>query len=65
MVKQDWTTSMVTQGKLHSLVSHGFMIAVELTASHMPVDPVSLVPAERYVVSFVAFYDWGFSVPSH
>jgi hypothetical protein len=41
------------------------MTAVELMTCHMPEDPMSPIPVERCVVSFVAFYERGFGVPSH
>jgi hypothetical protein len=57
MVKQDWTPFVVTSGHLQKLVEHGFMVAAELRACHVPEDQVFPAPAEGYVVSFVAFYE--------
>jgi hypothetical protein len=65
MTKQDWTPSKVTLEHLQNLVSQGFTIAMEVVTCCVPVDPVSPVPAEGYVVSFMAFYERGFGVPSH
>jgi hypothetical protein len=42
-----------------------FMTVMELTACHMPEDPVFPAPAEGYVVPFVAFSKQGFDKPSH
>jgi hypothetical protein len=50
---------------LQKLVSQGFMMATELMTCHMPENPMSPAPVERYVVSFMAFYERGFGVPSH
>jgi hypothetical protein len=41
------------------------MMAAELAACHVPEDLAFPAPAEGYMVSFVAFYDWGFGMPSH
>jgi hypothetical protein len=38
---------------------------VELRASHVLEDPTFSTPTERYMVSFVAFYECGFNMPSH
>jgi hypothetical protein len=40
-------------------------MVAELATCHMPEDPVSLVPAGRYVVDCTTFYERGFGVPSH
>jgi hypothetical protein len=37
----------------------------ELVTCHVPEDLISPTPVEGYVVSFVAFYEWRFIVPSH
>jgi hypothetical protein len=50
---------------LQNLVKQGFMLMVELEAYLVPKDATFLVPAERYVVSFMAFYEWGFSMMLH
>jgi hypothetical protein len=65
MAEQDKTPSTVMQGHLQKLVKQGFMIVVELVTCCVPEDPVFSVPAEGYVVSFVAFYERGFGMPSH
>jgi hypothetical protein len=65
MVEQDWTLSTVMQGHLQKLIKQGFMIVVELTACRVPQDPAFPVPAEGYMVCFVAFYEQGFGTPSH
>jgi hypothetical protein len=57
MVEQDWTPSFVTPGHLQKLMKHGFMVAAELEACHVPEDPTSPAHAEGYVVSFVVFYE--------
>jgi hypothetical protein len=41
------------------------MTVAELVTCHVPEDPASPALAKGYVVSFVAFYERGFSVPSH
>jgi hypothetical protein len=65
MAEQDWTPSKITQGHLQSLTNQGFMTTTELTACLVPEDPAFPTPVERYVVTFVAFYEWGFGAPSH
>jgi hypothetical protein len=50
---------------MQNLVSQGFTMAVELVTCRVPMDPVSPMPAEGYVVSFMTFYERGFGVPSH
>jgi hypothetical protein len=41
------------------------MMAAELATCRLPEDPASAVPAGAYIVACVAFYEWGFSVPSY
>jgi hypothetical protein len=41
------------------------MSVVELKACQVLVAPALPSPAEGYMVSFTAFYEWGFGVPSH
>jgi hypothetical protein len=41
------------------------MTAAELTTYRIPEDPISPASVEGYVVSFMAFYERGFGVPSH
>jgi hypothetical protein len=65
MAEQDWTPSKVMQGNLQILMNQGFMIAAELAACRVPEDPVFPAPTDRYVVTFMAFYERGFGVPSH
>jgi hypothetical protein len=41
------------------------MTAAELATCRVPEDLTSPAPAEGYVVTFVAFYERGFEVPSY
>jgi hypothetical protein len=41
------------------------MWVAELEACQVPEDPTFPTPADGYVVSFMAFYEWGFGVPPH
>jgi hypothetical protein len=50
---------------MQNLIKYGFMSAVEIEAHRVPVDPAFPAPAEGYMVSFTAFYEWGFGMPSH
>jgi hypothetical protein len=50
---------------LEKLMKHWFMAVVELGACRVLEDPASPTLAEGYVVSFVAFYERGFSMPPH
>jgi hypothetical protein len=52
-------------GHLQKLVKYGFMSAAELEACCVPEDPVFPVPADGYMVSFVAFSKRGFGTPPH
>jgi hypothetical protein len=65
MVEQDWTRSIITLGHLQTLVKHGFMSAAELESCRVPKDPTLPAHVEVYVVSFMAFYEWGFGMPLH
>jgi hypothetical protein len=65
MAEHDWTPSSITSGHPQKLVKHGFMTAAELTTCSVLEDPAFPTPAEGYVVSFMAFYEWGFSMPLH
>jgi hypothetical protein len=65
MVELDRTPSKVTLGHLQSLTDQGFMTTMELTAYRVPEDPTFPAPAEGYVVTFVVFYEQGFSAPLH
>jgi hypothetical protein len=65
MAEHDWTPSTIMPSHLQNLVKQGFMIVVELMACHVSEDPVFPMPIEGYVVSFVVFYERGFSTPSH
>jgi hypothetical protein len=65
MVKQDWTPSTIMPGHLEKLMKQGFMVAAELKACCVPGDLTFPAPAEGYVASFVAFYEWIFSMPPH
>jgi hypothetical protein len=42
-----------------------FMMMVELLTCCVPKDPSFSTPMEGYMVTFAAFYERGFSVPSH
>jgi hypothetical protein len=46
-------------------MKHGFISAAELEAYWVLKDPALPTLVERYVVSFTAFYERGFVVPSH
>jgi hypothetical protein len=61
MAEQDWTPCSLSH--LQKLMKHGFMAAVELEACCVPKDPAFPTLAEGYVVYFVAFYEWWFSMP--
>jgi hypothetical protein len=50
---------------LQRLMNHGFMVAVELKACRVPMDPALPVPTEGYMVSFMVFYERGFDMPPH
>jgi hypothetical protein len=63
--EQDWTPSTITPGHLQKLMKQWFMMAAELTAFHVLEDPVFPAPTEGYVVSFMAFYERWFGMPSH
>jgi hypothetical protein len=65
MAEQDWTPSTITPSHLQKLVKQGFMAAAELAAYHVPEDPTFPTPMKGNMVSFVAFYERGFSTPSH
>jgi hypothetical protein len=41
------------------------MTAVEIPTCLMPVGPVSPDPVKGFIVACVAFYEWGFGLPSH
>jgi hypothetical protein len=41
------------------------LTVAELVTYRVSEDPASPTPAEGYVVSFAAFYEWGFGVPLH
>jgi hypothetical protein len=56
---------LATYRVLEDLVSQGFMMAVELTTCRVLEDPASSTPMGGYVVACAAFYERGFSVPSH
>jgi hypothetical protein len=65
MAELDWTPSKVTQGHLKNLMNQGFIMEAELVACRVPEDPTFCTPADGYVVTFVAFYEWGFGGPSY
>jgi hypothetical protein len=41
------------------------MMVAELANCRMLEDPTSAAPVEGYMVTFAAFYERGFGVPSH
>jgi hypothetical protein len=55
----------VTQEHMQNLMSQGYMTVVELVTYHVPKDPASPAPTGGYIMVCVAFYEWGFGVPSH
>jgi hypothetical protein len=65
MVEQDWTSSTVMAGHLQKHVKHGFMTTVELEACRVLEDLAFPVQVDRYVLPFMAFYERGFSTPTH
>jgi hypothetical protein len=65
MAELGWTTSEVTQEHLQNLVSQGYMTAAELVTCRVFEDPASPAPLGGYVMACAAFYEQGFSVPSH
>jgi hypothetical protein len=65
MVKQDWIPSTVTLGHLQNPVKHVFVSATELKACRVPKEPALPAHVVGYVVSFTAFHERGFNVPSH
>jgi hypothetical protein len=52
-------------GHLQKLVKQGFMMVAELTVCRVPKDPTFPAAVEGYLVSFMAFYERGFGMPSH
>jgi hypothetical protein len=46
-------------------MKQGFMTAADLTVCHVLEDPAFPTPMKRYLVTFVAFYEWGIGAPSH
>jgi hypothetical protein len=65
MVEQDWTLLIIMLRNLQKLMKHGFMPVAELKAYRVLMDPALPTPVEGYVVSFMTFYERGFSVPPH
>jgi hypothetical protein len=65
MVELGWTASKVMQEHLQNLMSQRYMMAVELTACHVPKDPASPIQAGGYIVACMTFYEQGFGVPAH
>jgi hypothetical protein len=63
--KKDWTPSTITPGHLQKLMKHGFMAVAELEPCCVVEDPTFPAPTEGYMVSFVAFYEWGFGTLPH
>jgi hypothetical protein len=52
-------------GHLQKLVKQGFMMVAELAVCRVPKDPTFPAVVEGYLVSFMAFYEQGFGMPSH
>jgi hypothetical protein len=65
MAESSWPTSEVTQEHLQNLISQGYMMAEELAAYLVPVDPAFSVLTGGYVVACMTFYERGFGMPSH
>jgi hypothetical protein len=65
MVEQDSAPSSIMPSHLQKLVKHGFTTTVELKACWVLEDPGFPTLAEGYMVFFMAFYEWGFSMPPH
>jgi hypothetical protein len=65
MADQDWTSFTIMLSHLQKLLKRGFMLAAELEAYRVLEDPTSPTPAKGYMVSFMTFYERGFSVPLH
>jgi hypothetical protein len=65
MADQVWTSFTIMLSHLQKLLKRGFMLAAELEAYRVLEDPTSPAPAEGYMVSFMTFYERGFSVPPH
>jgi hypothetical protein len=63
MAELGCTASEVMQEHLQSLVSQGYMMAVELVTCCAPEDPASPVLEEGYIMACTAFYEWGFGMP--
>jgi hypothetical protein len=64
-VEQGWTPSTIMLTHLQKLVKHGFMVVAEIEACQVLEDHAFPMPTEGYVVSFIAFYKRGFSMPPH
>jgi hypothetical protein len=65
VAEQDWTPFTVMLGHLQKLVKQGFMMVAELAVCRVPKDPTFPAAVEGYLVSFMAFYEQGFGMPSH
>jgi hypothetical protein len=65
MVKHEWNPSTVMPGHLQKLMKHGFVVVAELEPCCVSEDPMFATPVKGYVVSFVPFYERGFSMPPH
>jgi hypothetical protein len=61
-----WIALEIMQEHLQNLMSQGYMTTVELVTYHVPEGPTSPISmGGGYVVACAAFYERGFSVPSH
>jgi hypothetical protein len=65
MVESSWSMLKVTQEYLQKLISKGYMTTAEFATCLVPAGPVSPPLAEGFIVVCVAFYEWGFGLPSH
>jgi hypothetical protein len=53
------------QEHLQNLMSQGYMTVAELATGCVPEDPASPALVGGYIVACTAFYERGFSMPSH
>jgi hypothetical protein len=57
--------SVDTREYLLNLVSKGYMTTTEFATCLVPAGPVSPASVKGFIVACVAFYEWGFGLPSH
>jgi hypothetical protein len=65
MTESGWLTSEVAWEHPQNLVSQGYMTVAELATCHVSKDTASPPTAGGYIMACVAFYEWGFGMPSH